>query len=272
MPGRRRLCLPLLLAGFVAGCGFVVPRATPTPNDPVPRTTPTPSPRPDPSNSSHRPTSTPSPTASPSPTPDPSALELEALSCEGGVVLDWSPSTDPAFHHYTALRSPARDIETDYPPIAPAVDWGQTYATDAFVTSAVDASIIPSDTTWYYRVMAYASDNEAVGASPVRAARLSPVVDLGELEATEAESGGTRIGWAAYDGFSRCFTAYRVLYGVAGPPTTVLTIVSDQETGAIETDGLHADTTYQLRVQAVRDTTLGSFVVGQTDVVTYTVP
>src|SRR5918994_6159795 len=44
----------------------------------------------------------------PSATPDPSTLELEATSCDGGVVLGWSPSVDPMFHHYSALRSPER--------------------------------------------------------------------------------------------------------------------------------------------------------------------
>jgi hypothetical protein len=204
-------------------------------------------------------------------TPDPSTLELEATSCDGGVVLGWSPSVDPMFHHYSALRSPEREIAPDYPPIAPAVDWGDTYATDRFVTSAVDASIIPSETRWYYRVMAYDAEGGVVGASPVRTARLLEVDDLGDIGST-TEDGVTRLEWSAYGGFSGCFSSYRVLFGTGASPTTVLAVISDQAATAFETDALHPGTTYVLRVRAVRATTLGSFVAGQTDVATYTVP
>ena len=97
-------------------------------------------------------------------------------------MLDWSASTNPDFHHYSALRSPEREIARDYPPVAPAVDWGDTYTTDRFVTTAVDASILPSDTVWHYRVMAYDIRGRAIAASPVRDARLQEEADLGTLE------------------------------------------------------------------------------------------
>ena len=187
-------------------------------------------------------------------------------------MLEWSASVDPAFHHYTALRSPEREIEPFYPPIAPAVDWGDTYATDRFVTSGVDASIIPSDTRWFYRVMAYDADGAVIGASPVRSAQLHPVDDLGAVQAAPADEGGTRLTWSAYDGFSRCFSSYRITFGIGGSPTTVLAVVSGQSTTELRTDALHPGTTYSLRVQAVRATTLGSFVVGESDVATYAMP
>lgn len=218
------------------------------------------------------PRSTPTPEPTPTPTPDPGSLALEATSCEGGVVLSWSASTNPDFHHYTALRSPDRDVEPDWPPIAPAVDWGQTYATDPFVTSAVDASILPSDTRWNYRVMAYDAEGRVVAASPVRPAQIHELADLGSLQVDARADGFTRLRWRPYDGFSACFSSYRVLYGIGSTPATVLTVISDQSAAEITTDALHAATTYQLRVQAMRSTTLGSFVVGETKVTTYTVP
>lgn len=209
----------------------------------------------------------------PSPSMDPSLLDLRATTCEGGVVLEWSASTHPDFHHYTALRSPDSEIKPQYPPIAPAVDWGHTYATDPFVTSAVDASIVPSDARWSYRVMAYDVDGRVVAASPVRTARLREIADLGTLRATGTDTGTTLLAWGKYGGFSGCFSEYRVLFGIGGgAPSTVLTIVADQATGSVETDALHPGTTYRLRVEAVRDTTLGSFVVGRTAVASYTVP
>ena len=275
MPGPGRRALPLAALAILVGCvppvaepsSFGPPGATPT-STPLAATTAS-------ASAEARPTTLPSSTATTeptqAPTPDPSLLELEATSCDGGVVLDWSASVDPTFHHYTALRSPEREIAPDYPPIAPAVDWGDTYATDRFVTSGVDASIIPSETRWFYRVMAYDAEGAVVGASPVRVARLAEVEDLGEVEAT-TEDGVTRLEWSPYGGFSGCFSSYRVLYGTGASPTTLLAVVSDRGATVLETDALHAGTPYVLRVQAVRATTLGSFVAGQTTVTPYTVP
>ena len=143
-------------------------------------------------------------------------------------MLDWSPTTHPEFHHYTALRSPEREISPRYPPVAPAVDWGDTYTTDRFVTSAVDASIIPSETRWFYRVMAYDSRNRVVAASSVRGARLRAPTGLGQLEVGAGPDGVTRLSWRTYDGEDRCFSAYRVLAGSGGGALDTLAIESDQ--------------------------------------------
>jgi hypothetical protein len=198
-------------------------------------------------------------------------MELTATGCPGGAVLEWTPSTHRNFHHYTGLRSPEAEISTDYPPIAPAVDWGETYATDPFVTSAVDASILPSSRTWNYRMMAYDILGDVVSASGVASARIFDVLDLG-LPAVEVDGGTTRIGWEPFTGDAGCFTSYRVLFGVGRPPSVVLTEVSDPDDVSIETDALHSGTTYQLRIDAVRVTTLGSFVSGRSQTVFYTVP
>ena len=268
MPEHGRRLLPLAVIATLVGC--VPPIAAPS-SFVLPDPTPTARSSADASVATSTATVTPTPDPTPSSTPDPTLLELEATSCDGGVVLDWSPSTDPRFHHYTALRSPVREIEPDYPPIAPAVDWGDTYATDRFVTTAVDASIIPSDTRWFYRVMAYDAENAVIAASPVRGARLGEVDDLGELEVSTAD-GMTSVAWTAYGGFSGCFSAYRILYGTGSAPTTVLTVVSDQATTEFQTGALHPGTEYVLRVEAVRGTTLGSFVAGRSELEAYAVP
>ena len=270
MPPRSRAALlPLMLA--VAGCGFQVPGAGSTDtaqpsateaSGPSPTATAAPT---------LEPTAAPS-TPAPTATPDPFVLDLDAFSCEGGVVLEWSPSTDPNFHHYVALRSPERSIATNYPPIAPAVDWGDSYATDRFVNSAVDASILPSETVWNYRVMAYNARGRAIGASAVEAAVIRPRVNLDPLRVGAGPDAATSIAWARYRGPGSCFSAYRLLFSTAGAPSTVLTVVSDQAASAIETDALHPGVTYQLRLQAVRSTLQGSFVLGETEAVTFTVP
>ncbi len=174
MPERRASLVAVVC--LIAGCTIGTPRASVVPEI-TPRPTPLPTLRP---SSSAEATSTPVP--SPTPTPDPTLIDLEAVSCNGGVLLDWSASTNPDFHHYSALRSPDREIAPDYPPVAPAVDWGDTYTTDRFVTTAVDASILPSARLWYYRVMAYDAGGRAIAASTVRGARLLEPADLGSLE------------------------------------------------------------------------------------------
>jgi hypothetical protein len=267
MPVRPRAGLLPILA-IIAGCTFGAPPES-APPEITPRPSPSPTPRPSlPADAS----ATPSPTPVPTATPDPAALELESISCHGGVVLDWSPATHPEFHHYTALRGPERGISPDYPPVAPAVDWGDSYTTDRLVTAAVDASVIPSETRWFYRVMAYDARNRVIAASPVRGARLHEPESLGRLEVGAGPDGVTRLTWRTYDGDDRCFSAYRVLAGSGGGALDTLAIVSDQSTGTLETDALRAGTTYQLQVRAVRTTTLGSFVLGQTDTVSFSVP
>ena len=222
----------------------------------------------------------PSPTAvaAPLPTPVPDApetLELEVTGCPGGVVVDWSPATHPEFHHYTALRSIEAEVDPAYPPIAPAVDWGDSYGTDRFVTSAVDATLIPSDTTLYYRVMAYDPVNRVVAASPVRHTHLSEVVELGPLVVGTGR-GGSRAPHSTgrlFGGLARCFSAYQVLIGPAGTtPASTLTVISDQSTTELETLGLHSGESYAIQVTVVRSTTLGGFLVGHTEIATYTVP
>jgi hypothetical protein len=265
MPERRASLVAVMC--LVAGCTIGTPRASVVPEI-TPRPTPTPTVRPSLS-------ADPTPTAippTPPPTPDPTSLDLEAVSCNGGVVLDWSASTNPDFHHYSALRSPEREIALSYPPVAPAVDWGDTYTTDRLVTSAVDASILPSETVWHYRVMAYDVRGRAIAASPVRDARLQEEADLGALEVRAGPDGVTRMTWSAYEGEERCFSAYRILAGPNGASLDTLTVVSDQAASSIETDALRSGATYELRVQAVRSTTLGSFILGETDTVIFTVP
>ena len=267
--------LVCFLAALIAGCTSLAvptaegPMATPPASlDPTARPT---------ASASAMESATPTATASPTPSAPPvgglETLELQATGCPGGVVLDWSPTTQPEFHHYTALRSLEPDVRPDYPPIAPAVDWGDTYGTDRFVTSAVDATLIPSEATFSYRVMAYDVRDEPVAASVVRRTRPSEVGDLGSLEVGAGIEGATRLGWRVFDGPPECFSGYRVLIGpVGGSPSTTLTVISSQTTTELDTRALHAGETYAMRVEAVRTTTLGAFVVADSTTATYAVP
>jgi hypothetical protein len=119
--------------------------------------------------------------------------------------------------------------------------------------------------------MAYDAAGAVLASSPVRSARLLPVDDMGDVTISTSGDGTSVLRWEPFGGFSGCFTSYRVLSGV-GSPSSVLSVVSDLATTELRTDALHPGTTYAIRVQAVRVTTLGSIVTGQTTTVTYTVP
>ena len=218
-----------------------------------------------------------SPTASEAPTPGPEGLEvldLEVTGCPGGVALDWSPATHPASTTTPRLRSLEPEVAPDYPPIAPAVDWGDSYGTDRFVTSAVDATLIPSEAFFFYRVMAYDDRNQAgrrIGRGPhapdrggrPRArrcwsrARREPPGSIGACTA----------GWGAASAPTASSSA-----GTGTPRRRPLTVMSSQSSSEIETPALHSGETYSVRVDAVRTTTLGSFVVARTSTEVYTAP
>ena len=126
-----------------------------------------------------------------------------------------------------------------YPPIAPAVDWGDSYATDRFVTSAVDATLIPSDTSLYYRVMAYDEAHRAMAASPVRSTHLREVVELGPSRSARASGRRAPASTGRCSaGSARCFSAYHVLVGPVGArQASTLTTLSDQSTTELQTIG-----------------------------------
>ena len=269
------LVIVCLAAPVLAGCARSSgPSATPAPSHtPDPTASPSPTPR-------VTPEPTIAPTASPTVRPPGAVgtLELQATSCPGGVVLEWSALSDAEFHHYTVLRSPSEVIEPHWPPVAPAVDWGETFATDPFVTAAVDASIIPSTRVWNYRAMAYDALDRPIAASPVRQAWLDPVFSLGALSATPADDGRTHLTWSAFVGFPGCFSWYAVVASrtsdqpssLSGSPS--ISTISSRSTTELSTEALESGATYFLRVQAIRATPMGEFLVAQTSVTTYTAP
>lgn len=267
--------LAALLVVLLGGCvrigvppGVGGPVETPASSAPLPA-----SPPPSVASGSALPTPAMTPASSdPSPSPDPGAMSLEVTSCNGGTVLRWTPSHHPDFHHYIGLRSPEEEIADQYPPIAPAVDWGDLWASDRFVTSGYDATVVPSDTEWHYLVVAYDERGRAVSRTNVASGRILPHRNLGALEAEVLEDGAVRLRWGRFTGRTECFSAYRILHGTGGVAGTLLTSVSDPEVTELETTQLRPGVTYTLRVQAVQTTTLGRFTLGESDPLTISVP
>ena len=284
-----------IIVGVPGGGLLATASPTPTPT-PSPTPTATPSPTPTPS-----PTATPSPTPTPKPTPKPTVeptavptpapapvttpvptptfanMSLGATGCGGGVVLDWSSVADPAFYKYVTLRSASADIPAAYPAQGGATELGWTRTADRNATTAPDTSATPG-TTFFYRTLALNSSGAVIGASSVQAASAAGADSLGALGAVAVDATRTKFTWATYGGSAACFTWYKLVYSETNPTPSYpggdpyWAAISDKSAGSHVVDGLVSGKTYYVRLQAVRGTALGSFVVAQTDVLTYLAP
>ena len=287
--------LVLLVAGIAAGRNLylaVGDHATPTPHPtatpkPTPHPTatatadssasvsPSPSPTPEPSGD---PAPVPVPVPTPVPTPVLGSLSLVATGCPGGVVLDWSMyGGTAAFNHYTTLRNLTADIPLAYPPQGGAVDPGGTYTTVLAKSSAVDIGADPGVTS-YYRAMAFDAANNVIAASSVASAVAQSVGSLGALAVAAGDPGMTQLTWSIFGGPGGCFTWYKLVYSETNPDPSYLggdsylAAVGNQAVGSYVSAALVSGHTYYLRVQVIRATDLGAFIVAQTDVATYLVP
>jgi len=106
-------------------------------------------------------------------------------------------------------------------------------------------------------------------AQPVHA--MGPMVVNPDVEAT-------RFSWAPYPGSGACFTYYKLAYTTDGSPPSYLegdpylAALGDQAQSTYLTGDLVSGQTYTFRLQAIRATDTGSFLVAQTEIVSYTAP
>ena len=246
---------------------FIIPVVTPSPSvDGTPKPTPAPTPKP----------ATPAPDPTSKPPSGPVAMSLSLKPCDGGVVIGWSKYAGEGFNHYTTLRNTTADVPMAYPPQGGAVDFGGTYTTDLYTTSAEDSSGSPF-TTYYYRAMAFNSANGVIGASAVGSAQMKPTLGLGPLSVAP-DAGGTRFTWTPYGGPGACFTYYKLVASTTNPSPSYLAgdpylwAGSWQGESTVVSPDLSSGQTYYLRLQVIRSTALGAFVAAETDVTTYIVP
>jgi hypothetical protein len=248
----------------------IVPVVTPPPSPATTPPTPPPAAPPPPP-----PPLPPAPTPPPAP-PGPATLSLSLKGCDGGVVINWSKYKGTGFNHYTTLRNTSNNVPLAYPPQGGAVDFGGTYTTDVTALSAVDVTGAPF-TTYYYRAMAFNAADQVIGATAVGSAQALPMVSLGSV-GVSPDVGGTLVSWTPYGGHGACFTYYKVVASTTNPNPSYLNgdpyvyAGSGQGESATVVASLVSGQTYYIRVQAIKSTALGSFVAGQTDVTTYTVP
>ena len=203
-------------------------------------------------------------------------MSIALSGCDGGVVIGWSPVADARFHHFTTLRSAGPDIPMAYPPQNGAVDFGTSYSSKSSAMSAFDVAAPPGATS-YYRTMVFDAADAVIATSGVAQVVAKPVAGLGPL-AVAPDPGGTRFTWTPYGGGSDCFTFYKLSYTLdSSPPSylagdTTLLASADQSQATYVSPDLVSGETYTFRLEVIRGTDTGKFVVAHTDLATYTVP
>jgi outer membrane biosynthesis protein TonB len=275
-----------VVVGLPGGATFT-PTPSPTPTDsPTPSPTPTASQTPTPSPSPTPmpapvvvPTPMPTPKATPAPTPVPTpamgSISLNLTSCNGGVVIGWSPASNPAVAKYRTLRSASPPIPVAFPPQGGAVEVGTAKA-PAGASSAFDSSSAPG-VTGYYRTLALDGNGAVIATSGVGSAAREAVHGLGPLVVVP-DPGGTRLTWAPFAGAGGCFTYYKLAYTLDGSPPSYLEgdpyllASGDQAQATYVSGDLVSGQTYSFRLQVIRATDTGAFLVAETDVATYTAP
>ena len=276
----------VVVVGPPGGATFT-PTPSPTPTEsPTPSPTPTESPTPTPSPSpapTVAPVVVPTPMPTPKPTPAPTAaptpamgsLALNLTSCNGGVVIGWSPASNPAVAKYRTLRSASPEIPVAYPPQGGAVEVGTAKA-PAGTSSGFDSSSAPG-VTGYYRTLALDGNGVVIATSGVGSAARQGVHASGPL-VVAPDPGGTRLSWAPFAGAGACFTYYKLAYTLDGSPPSYLEgdpyllASGDQGQATYVTGDLVSGQTYTFRLQVIRATDAGSFLVAETDVAGYTAP
>jgi hypothetical protein len=267
--------------GALAGVALApndTPSASPSPSEspsdspslePSPSDSPSASPSPSPTPGLTPP---PAPSASPSPSPTPTATPrptfgLATTSCPGGVVLSWSKYTGTAFARYVTLESTTPGIAKAYPrPGGATVVASTTVRTH---TTAADAHL---GGTYWYRTLALDSGNNVLAASDEKTAFGRAQADLGFLSISD-----TKLIWTFYND-AACLSAYRLLYSASSDPNTgnwtTLNVPLPQSYVDIPPSaGWNQGLTIHFRVQAVRTTAVGYFVVGETNYIqSYTYP
>lgn len=242
------------------------PEASPVPTS-VPTSTPVPTAKP-----------TPRPTAKPTPTPAPTmgTMSLAAVACPGGVTLDWTDPVLASFDHVRILRGTSSEIPAVYPPGAGVVAIDGGYTTVATTTSGYDVS--SSTQSAWYRAVAFDAQDKAIAASVVTGVTTAGAGDLGVIGISGSTPGELAFSWAAFGGAAACFSYYKVVKSADDPSPSYLTgataiaVIGDQAVTGTTVTGLPSGSTYWFRVEAIRTTALGKFVVAASTPVQYTVP
>jgi hypothetical protein len=202
-------------------------------------------------------------------------MDLFALACPGGVVLDWTKPS-PAVGHYHTLRKLGGDVPPTYPAdgtsqIDSATSW------NAGVTDGFDAGLGGGQSATY-RAFAFDADDHLMSSSPMRTVTGIGKIALGTLGIEDHGPGAISVSWGAADVSSDCFTYGKLVASetdstpsyLDGSP--YLAAIGEKTSTGVTLEGLPSGTTVWMRYEVIRATSLGKFVVARSDVVQVTYP
>ncbi|MES2209751.1 MAG: hypothetical protein V4515_06145 [Chloroflexota bacterium] len=220
----------------------------------------------------------PKPTSKPAPTPAPTigTMSLGALACPGGVALDWTVPELASFNHMQVLRAASAEIPALYPPAPGVVAVDGAYTTDPTRTSGYDVSAT-SQATWY-RAVTFDAQDKAIAVSAVKGVTTVAPGDLGALGVSGSTPGELTFSWSSFAGTADCFAFYKLVKAADDPSpsyltgATALAAIADQAASGTTVAGLPSGSTYWFRVEAIRTTALGKFVIAASTAVQFTVP
>ena len=147
-------------------------------------------------------------------------MSLALSGCPGGVVIGWSPISNPTFAKYRTLRSASADIPVAYPPQGGAVEVGDGQVGDDERRQRLRLVGYPRLTS-YYRTIALNGSGAVIATSGVGSASTQFVGGLGPLVVTP-DAGGTRFSWTPFTGAGTCFTYYKLAYTLDGSSPSYL--------------------------------------------------
>jgi hypothetical protein len=206
-------------------------------------------------------------------------MALTAQACPGGVLLDWSAPDVAAVSRVTVLRGASAEIPTGWPPADGVTKVGSATTADLGVTDGFDPTDV-GGSAWY-RAVAYNGENVALAASASTGLATIGIADLGGLGigGGAAGSGDLSFTWSPFGGDGACFSYYKLVASVDDAAPSYLKgadfaipISEQAAAGTTVTEGLTSGQTYYFRLQAIRVTSLGKFVVAQTAVIQHAVP
>ena len=148
------------------------------------------------------------------------------------------------------------------------------YSTNSAKTDGFDPTG-DGGATVNYRAVAFGAGDRALAASPVKSVATKAVKALGGLT-IGTDGAATSFAWTPYGGPGACYSYYKLAYSAEDATPSYLEgspiawVGSEQAAGSALAE--LAPGTYWFRLQAIRATSLGKFVVAQTNVAQYTVP
>jgi hypothetical protein len=206
-------------------------------------------------------------------------MALSAQACPGGVLLGWSAPDVAGVSRITVLRGASAEIPTGWPPQNGVTKVGSATTADLGVTDGSDPT--EAGGSAWYRAVAYNAENVALAASASTGVTTIGIADLGGLGIGDGAggSGDLTFTWSPFGGDGGCFSYYKLVASVLDDTPSYLEgtdfaipIGEQTAAGTIVTDGLTSGQTYYFRLQAIRVTSLGKFVVAQTAVIQHAVP